>query len=415
MGLSPRLRTSVKVALSILIAVVATEGLARGWMAVRGRSYSGVKTGQAITRMANSIGAARLANHIPDKSNRLHPFTGWDVKDGAERIARDRERFLSGRADKTYDILIIGSSVAAGLGHEGAPALVRSMEEGLNLAPRGVRVQGYGRSAYKQPQQLMLLNWLLVHGFTPDAVVCIDGFNEMALSVANGRRGVPPDYPGWGQWGPLVSQMPVDPLGQQLVHQLEESRRAAARIHGSVQRFGLANSAVLGSLYRGRMVRAKEHWQAVAEELSSALAGYSVRRHGVFLDAGNDLKVAGQTADLWRLSTELMMGLCHARDIPLLHVLQPNPSIPGSKQLSAEEEAMIRAGEEWVFAATEGYPLIRQARAELMAKGLESLDTTMIFQGTEGTVWRDAGHLNQHGNGVLGAAVAGALLDLIER
>ena len=52
---------------------------------------------------------------------------------------------------------------------------------------------------YKQPQQLMALNYALALGAQFDVVVNLDGFNEVALDASeNALQGVSPAYPrGW--------------------------------------------------------------------------------------------------------------------------------------------------------------------------------------------------------------------------
>ncbi|MDA1265953.1 MAG: hypothetical protein O2816_12805 [Planctomycetota bacterium] len=414
MGLPARLRTPAKLVASVLIALVSLELITRGWMAARGRAYSGWRTTQAIEEMATSIGAVEVKQGRAASKYLLHPFTGWEEHVTRKRIAAELPHFLSGEDDATFDILLVGSSVAAAFGNGGSEVFLEVVAASPSLAGREMRFLGHGRSAYKQPQQLFLLQWLLLQGYEPDAVICIDGFNEMALSLANSRRKIPPVYPGWGQWGPLVSTLPVTGEGRVLVHALEEARLEAAAVHATVRKYRLANSAVFGSYYRTRMVRAQERWQAAAEELSSALASFSFQRLGAFSEPEEDQAILDSTAEVWQRATTAMADLCRARQIPFLHVLQPNPNIPGSKPLTAQEQELVRAGEEWMLAATEGYPRIRAAREELRTQGLDSLDATMIFSEVAETVWRDAGHLNRVGNSLLGRKVGEAFTALLE-
>src|SRR4029079_14471571 len=64
---------------------------------------------------------------------------------------------------------------------------------------RPVRVVDFAMGGYKHPQQLMTLVWIQSMGVQLDAVVLLDGFNDVVLPEAENRgSGVHPSYPrGW--------------------------------------------------------------------------------------------------------------------------------------------------------------------------------------------------------------------------
>ena len=49
-------------------------------------------------------------------SNVPHPYVGWDAGYGLQRLEEDLAYFQRGGGDDTYDVLLLGSSVAAGFG-----------------------------------------------------------------------------------------------------------------------------------------------------------------------------------------------------------------------------------------------------------------------------------------------------------
>ena len=63
---------------------------------------------------------------------------------------------------------------------------------------RTIAVVGQGRSGFKQPQQVALVNWMLGLGHPIDAVINIDGFNEVAFGMANARDATHPLFPWVG-------------------------------------------------------------------------------------------------------------------------------------------------------------------------------------------------------------------------
>ena len=92
-------------------------------------------------------------------------------------------------------------------------------------------------SGYKQPQQLLALNFLLALGAEFDVIVNIDGYNEVALAVAeNALSGVFVAYPR--RWNARMQDV-VDPRTYSLSYRLLELRAtrqqlAAARVQSSL-------------------------------------------------------------------------------------------------------------------------------------------------------------------------------------
>lgn len=123
----------------------------------------------------------------------LHPYFGFsDACVGKRRMGFTKEFYLDenmnqGR-DGVYRVLILGGSVASHISTR------TSLEVELNRAIRGSKRLSslYSKSSvfnaalggYKQPQQSLILSTLLSEGFRFDAIVNINGFNELALPIA---------------------------------------------------------------------------------------------------------------------------------------------------------------------------------------------------------------------------------------
>lgn len=331
------------------------------------------------------------AGHVP------HPYTAWDTNTGLDSLAEDLRHFESGDAARTFDLLVVGSSVAAGFGYHGAPRVARALKES-GLFGASIRILRYGRGAFKQPQQLLLVAYLFSLGFEPDAVLCIDGFNEVLLGLDNAEGGTHPSYPDRGRWTSLVQGDLADPETFRLFREVVDHRDAAKRVADGVERWGLSHSYLLGRLSAWRFHRERAAWLDARERFVAHVGDGAVGKwmSGPPLEGG-EATALGSSIAIWERATRDLHSLCAGRSIPFFHVLQPNPAVSGSKPLSADERVFLAASPRWVHAAEIGYPLLFEASERLRGLGVDMIDGTRTFALVDATVYRDAGHLSKEG------------------
>ncbi|MEM6794047.1 MAG: SDR family NAD(P)-dependent oxidoreductase, partial [Acidobacteriota bacterium] len=89
-----------------------------------------------------------------------------------------------GEAD-LVSVGIFGGSVAVGLAR--APSLVAELRRSPALAGKRLWIRIFALGGYKQPQQLIALNYALALGEKLDIVINLDGFNDIALAPAPHR------------------------------------------------------------------------------------------------------------------------------------------------------------------------------------------------------------------------------------
>ena len=118
-----------------------------------------------------------------------HPFLGWENLGGLEQLHLEATRLRSHEFDGDVEILTLGGSVAEMFGQYGVPRLEERLRADPRFASKRIYWYRYARGGFKQPQQVNMLTWLLGQGFTPDIVVNLDGFNEVALGMDNAKRG----------------------------------------------------------------------------------------------------------------------------------------------------------------------------------------------------------------------------------
>jgi lysophospholipase L1-like esterase len=107
----------------------------------------------------------------------------------------------------------------------------------------------------------------------------------------------------------------------------------------------------------------------------------------------------------------MLDSICRGRSIPFLHVLQPTLHDPGSKVATAEEIEKGTLHPRWHEGVVLGYPMLRQAGAELAREGVPFLDLSMLFSDRTDTIYFDGCHFGQKGNELLARRIAAAILE----
>lgn len=131
----------------------------------------------------------------------IHPYLGFVLDPSRnEALPVSEFGFLSDRNSspvmkKSPDKIIVGffgGSFAAGV----YQAATTTLKERLNAADKDVVLLNFSAGGYKQPQQLLILAYMLSLGAEFDVIINIDGFNEVALPPSeNLPARVNPFYP----------------------------------------------------------------------------------------------------------------------------------------------------------------------------------------------------------------------------
>ena len=124
----------------------------------------------------------------------LHPYVGWAFNPDATQLPGDVAGVnalgfvdsgpsVRRRSPDRFVIGVFGGSVAQQMTTIGEQAFRDRLAASPLLRGRSVEIVRLAMSGYKQPQQLMALNYVLALGGEFDVVVNIDGFNETGLVV----------------------------------------------------------------------------------------------------------------------------------------------------------------------------------------------------------------------------------------
>ncbi len=395
--------------LAILLSItfVLADTAHRAGMALTGRPWrpSDLRYGvercrSAVSELVPEAGEdtdrqrAAAANR-PGTTNELHPYFGFATgRDPFGVLAY----FENGkRRQKDFVVLMLGGSVAAGCSLNG-----KVIEEALagdpRLDGRRPRVLNWAHAAYKQPQQALVLTYLASLGHVPDAVINLDGFNEVALSNQNAAFGSPESLPSYTHWAPLAaggtSRAALERLFEMRDAQLSVNRLATWTLRGR-----LYWSSIVGSFMMARMESERATWARRYERHLEKLAAEQTdlwKKPSEAVPASDDSAIRAGVST-WAECSRTIDTLCRDRGALYLHALQPTLHDEGSKPLTTSEIETGSAPPAWIEGVKVGYPLLREAGRQLAADGIQYVDASDVFAEVEETLYFDSCHFNVAG------------------
>lgn len=418
-------RRTLYPALLALLLLVATELAAHvGWRIVEGSllSFGDVRA------MRDQIAA--MGDFVPPEReeqpgqqmmlyNAIHPYMGSTYSLEANEVPGffqyhevnaygfvDSTPTIQKRGDDRLIVGITGGSVAWWVSAEGDVSLAEELRKSPLLEDKEIVILRMGMGGFKQPQQLMAINWLLTLGGELDVLVNLDGFNEVALPAEeNVPQGVHPFYPR--QWHLLFSDLAdketVRRAGR-IVHLRESRREWASWLDGPLP----SRSATAQLLWRlwdrhlaqgihGATLALQDH---VPDELT-------FEQRGPGLEPFEGKVLEDEFARHWMRCSLQLDRLCAANDIEYFHFLQPNQYVEGSKPMGEEERALaIRSEGGFGPAVRAGYPRLVEQGRHLLEAGVRFHDLREVFATVDSPLYiDDCCHFNLFGNQIVGRTI----------
>lgn len=361
-----------------------------------------------------------------DAAEAIHPYLGWVldpqamehmdvggtarplnplgfVDDGPGVLRRDPHVVLVG---------ITGGSVAMQLSWMGGATLRERLETHPRFSGKRVQFVRLALGGYKQPQQLMAVNYLLALGGELDYLINIDGYNELALSVEeNYVQQTSMAYPR--KWDHRLQDV-VDPRLTSVSAQLLVLRGRRQSVAGMVAKTWLRHSRTANYLWlqTDRWLQQRQYALGDQIRVHQEAHGHAFARSGPANSAGDPDAAVEEAIQLWSRCSRQLNQLCQANGIRYLHVLQPNRHHAGSKPLNEREKSQCVATNRRMAELIEtAYPELIAAGKTLSEEGLPVCDLTQLFAAETDTIYSDCCcHYNQRGNIVLANAIADALL-----
>jgi len=276
----------------------------------------------------------------------------------------------------------------------------------------------FAHTAGKHPQQLTRIACLLSLGGVPDVVINLDGFNETALAIENGRSGWNPAWPPGVLWAAVLTERRwKDPISAESMVELTLLRREAVAVLDRATTLQLFRSSLLGRLTATRVRAINRRRNEVVKARFRSLGKEQLEYRTSTECAGppytgDPASIAELTTEVWFESSYSLHVLCESRGVLYLHCLQPTLLDEGSKPAS-EEELAPSGPDAWKEGVERGYPRLRELGSELVERGVRFVDVSDCFAEEESTVCHDYCHLGDLGNDLLSRRITSELLSRV--
>jgi hypothetical protein len=419
---APRARVRRRLLRALLVAGGLVAGLVgaelgyRAWLALAGRPWDARAADERMLAIATTMNEAlpRLEGGTGEEAfdgRAVHPYIGVDSRKSLAIWEEQARLFRGTEYDDAFVVVVLGGSVAAHVATYAHEELQAALAADPRLAGRRPVVVSAARGSLKQPQQATLLAYLLALGWDPDAVVNVDGFNELALAWDNIEHDVHPVHPAYSGWAVLAARRSDLSRELVLVASIADHARRARELADAARSGGRTRSALAGRTALRRLDALERTWAEEQERYRALVLGGEQRNpaKGPRFEEQGDA-AAERVLACWSSSSRSLAGLCRERGIPYLHVLQPTLHDAGSKPLTDEERATSGSPELWQRAVREGYPRLRAEGTRLAASGVAFADLSMLFREFTATTYVDGCHFRGSGLELFARTIAAELL-----
>jgi hypothetical protein len=315
---------------------------------------------------------------------------------------------------RQFVVGLLGGSVGAWFCQVGAPRLAERLRAHPLFKDREIVPVCLSHEGYKQPQQLLVLAYFLSIGQQFDAVINIDGFNEVALAPLNAQRGIDISMPSPLHLEGLVNlidRSTLTPDRLRALAAIDASRTALNRLADRLDRTRVAVVHVaLNWVYERRESQYSAELGRFAN-LPGSVQGASLIRVTPAVRARDAGQLFSDIAAEWAQSSAAMNALLAARGVPYIHVLQPNQYFTTRRFSEVERGVAFNEGSPFKTGAERGYPaLVEASRTRL--PGVRFVNAVGVFDDETQPVYiDDCCHYTLVGYHRLADLVASAMLE----
>jgi len=364
---------------------------------------------------------------------RFHPFFGFIQKPGPDfrpGFKVNNYGFISPydyplkKTNKNQFIIgVFGGSVASNYGifEVQNKILPRYLKQVPGLQDKEFVILSFATGGYKQPQQLLILNYFLALGQELDLVVNIDGFNEVALSNLNNKNKVDLAMPSIQHILPLtnLANNSLSLKAMKASVRIQETKTQINEGLESLQGCSFAACDALTSVYVQNLVNnyRKDVIAFEQERTQPEKDGGSVIYINTNKSVLGDSAAFEEMALNWEKSSIFMQKVLSASNVPYFHVLQPNQYYQ-TKRVFGEAEKQIAFNNDTPYAkAVEiGYPALLSKLPNLEKNKINIFNGVKVFDKTKDAVYVDSCcHYNQAGEVVFSNYVGSSILEALRK
>lgn len=420
------------IAVNLAIAFICLESLSLAFYYINQKQffYTRTKAKEKVVEDIERIGI-RLDESIVE---RLHPFFGYVLKQGAFtneklKLKVNKHGFFSlyeypfiKTNKKQFIIGVFGGSVANNFAVDEYKnqILSKKLQSYPEFADREIVVLNFGNGGYKQPQQLLILNYFLALGQELDLVLNIDGFNEVALSNLNNKAQIELGMPSVQHIQPLTNLASnVSPEVMSAIVQINDNKKQLKAGIDKLQTCQLALCHAVTSLRVKQLVnnyqQAIVKYDAEVKKSNADTANSSI----VYIPKADsvlpDRAAFDKMASMWYESSIGMNQILSSRKIKYFHFIQPNQYYPTKRAFTAKEkEIAINKESPYIEGVKKGYPVLLSKVDDLQKARVNVFSAVNILDNTKETVYKDACcHYNSVGEEVLANYISSSIIKVV--
>ncbi|ABG50949.1 hypothetical protein Tery_1678 [Trichodesmium erythraeum IMS101] len=429
--------------INLILAFIGLEAVSLGFYYYQEKQlfYTRKNTISQVREELKKTGT-RLGENINNESilERLHPFFGYVLKQGSFANEELGIRVNNYGLVSMYDypfvksnknqfiIGVFGGSVANDFavnsisnGSIGDQGFIQNLKQIPQLKEKEIIILCFASGGYKQPQQLLMLNYFISIGQEFDLVINIDGFNEVALSHQNNQKRIDLSLPSIQHILPLTQLASDDLSVMAAIVQISELKNNLSTGINKLE------SCKLALCYGWRSLQVKGLFDRYKTEIIKY--DKKIAKNSSKIDGSNSLvylkkmpavleeKVAFEkVAENWYESSLTMSQILADRNILYLHFIQPNQYYPTEKVYSPEEKIFIIEDHSYAVGVRKGYPVLLSKINSLQEAKVNIFNTVNIFDEEKEIVYRDACcHYNMVGQTILERYVANSIKTIMEK
>lgn len=421
------------IAINLVITLISLESLSLAFYFIKEKKFfytRGKSQGQEKIVADLERTGVRLNESIVE---RLHPFFGYVLKQGA--FARpelglkvnnfgffSRYDYPFVRKNKNQFIIgLFGGSVANNFaGYEYVnQGLSNALKKYPEFANKEIVLLNFGNGGYKQPQQLLILNYFLSLGQELDMVINIDGFNEVAMSNLNNKSQVDVTMPSFQHIQPLtgLANNSLSPEMMSSIVNIQQTKKQLQEAISSLENCSFALCYTMRSVQVKQLINRyerevisydKQRTQQANQSGDANAIIYINKTQSVLDNATAFAKIASN----WSESSIAMNQILTARKIKYFHFIQPNQYY-STKRVFTEEEKRIAISPDSPYAegVKQGYPILLSKMDTLQNAKVNVFSAVNILDNTQATVYKDGCcHYNSTGEGILANYISSSII-----
>ncbi|EKD11531.1 hypothetical protein [Limnospira platensis] len=379
--------------------------------------YTDNRDKTATNQLLEQIGVREQATGNNDDKNaiveRLHPFFGYVLKPGlfADNpfglrvnnygfFALHDYPFIR-QNDNQFIIGIFGGSVAVDFANyevthkELSNTLIQQLRTVPELANKEFIILNFAHGGYKQPQQLLILNYFLSIGQELDLVVNIDGFNEVALPPLNNQASVPVSMPSFRHIQPLTALANTNIPVVLALAEMNETREKLVRQIQRLENCKLASCYAWNSYQVNQLTRRYQSQVSALDTMQIELRQNEDDLANSLISIPQNPQVLpddiafDKMVDIWFNSSQMIHQTLANKNIPYFHVIQPNQYHPTQRTFTAEEIAIFDDNP-YIEGVRQGYPRLLARGEDLPNFGVNVINAVTVFDTKPETVYRDS-------------------------